>query len=211
MASQKPVFRCFSRDLLILDVETTGPDPLIHEAVSIGAVLLDKSTLEARAQLQTLIRPEHFNLAEPAALAIHGISWDRLQSAPAADVVAREYVQRFGLAYTLGGWNVGFDAQFVAQIFKNAGMSAEFRLLDYHRFDLWSVMQFAWICGVLEKQPESLSTVCEMFGLARPAKHDALEDALISAEVLRKTLRLFEEIGNEKRVRMGRFVTPHPL
>jgi DNA polymerase III epsilon subunit-like protein len=192
------LIRPFFKDILVVDLETTGSNPLIHEVVEMGAVLLDKDTLRQVRSIQSLVRPESLDRSEPLAMKIHGLLPDQLLQAPSASQVVSHLIDTLGHGYTLCGWNICFDTQFLAGMFRRAGKYEEFTKLDYHRLDLWSLVQLAWTCGLVEEEPTSLSRICTSWGIQRQENHSALQDALISAEVLRRVVHVLEEARIER-------------
>jgi len=193
----------FARDLLVLDVETTGPDSQLHEVVEVGAVLLNRSTLQPLKRFQSLVRPERFHNADPRSLRIHGLSAEKLANAPRPDEVVGRFVEELGLEYIFCAWNVGFDTQFLRSLFRSAGRLEEFNRIDYHKVDLWSLLELAWVLGFCPEEPKSLTDVCRMFHIERADVHGALQDALIAAEVLRATILVLRG-SNDEDVRSGR-------
>jgi DNA polymerase III epsilon subunit-like protein len=192
----------FDRDLLVFDVETTGVNPREHQIVSIGALLLDRTTLDPLKSMSTLVQltPEAFARADPRAMQIHGLTLSQLEAAPTpAEVVAR-FLDTFGTGFYFCGWNVCFDTQFLRALFEQAGRLQDFDTFPYHRLDLWSLLELAWLRGLLQAPPGSLSIACGLFGIPRPSVHDAMEDARVSVLVLRKALPLL--LGGRKEENM---------
>jgi DNA polymerase III epsilon subunit-like protein len=186
--------RPFDRPLLVFDVETTGANPRTHQIVEFGGILLDGATLEETRSMRTLVQVTQsaFEQADPRALAIHGLKFDQLVSAPPPVDVVTKFLGTFGTDFYFCGWNICFDTQFLAALFQEAGRYRDFESFRYHKLDLWSLLEFAWVLRLIPNPPESLSAACDLFGIKRAAIHDAMEDARISAEVLRKILRLLE-------------------
>ena len=174
-----------------MDVETTGTDSQSHEIVEIGAVLLDACTLESLREFQSFVRPEQFQNANPRALQIHGLTAQELESAPTASEVLDRFQETFGSDYIFCGWNIGFDTQFLSALFRRVHKQTQFDALDYHKVDLWSLLELAWVCGLCPQHPKSLSDVCQMLHIERSLAHNALQDARIAAQVLRSTILMF--------------------
>jgi DNA polymerase III epsilon subunit-like protein len=194
----------FDRDLLVFDVETTGANPRVHQIVSIGALLLDRKTLQEVRSMGTLVRvtPEALARADPRAMQIHGLTVDQLTAAPTPAQVVIRFLDSFGTSFYFCGWNICFDTQFLAALFEQAGRRQDFDTFRYHRLDLWSLLEVAWLRGLIQTAPESLSRVCRLFEIERQHVHDALEDARISAQVLRKTLHLLVGGADERNIEL---------
>lgn len=203
----------FDRDLLVLDVETTGANPRVHQIVSIGAVLLDRATLDEVKSMSSLVRvtPEAIAQADPIAMQIHGLMLNRLEAAPTPLDVVTRFLDSFGANFYFCGWNICFDTQFIAALFEQAGRRQDFDSFRFHRLDLWSLLEVAWLRGLVSMPPESLSRVCRMFEIERQKVHDALEDARISAEILRRTLSMLARGENEGHIEPHRADTNPPL
>ena len=192
----------FDRDLLVFDVETTGPNPRVHQIVSIGALLLDRTTLNELKSMSTLVQllPKALAQADSKAMQIHGLTPGQLEAAPTPGEVITRFLDSFGIDFYFCGWNVCFDTQFLRALFEQAGRLQDFDAFQYHRLDLWSLLELAWLRGVIPAPPESLSSICRVFGIERQQVHDALEDACISAQILRKTLPMLVGGRNEEKI-----------
>jgi DNA polymerase III epsilon subunit family exonuclease len=200
MSLQRP----FVKDLLVLDLETTGRDPLVHEVLEIGALFLDRTTLVTKKTFHSLLRPRHLDQADPASMRIHGLSEEQLRSAPDASEVVERFLDSFGTDFILCGWNIGFDSLFLGELLKKTGRNSELRSIDYHLLDLWTLANWTRVVGRIDFPSSSLSQLCEAWGLSRSLLHSALEDACLCAEVLRKLTATLTEETSEKRNRMDR-------
>lgn len=198
-ASSRQLSPPFDRDLLVFDVETTGINPRVHQIVSIGALLIDRTTLDTVKSMSTLVQltPEAFAQASPTAMQIHGLTLGQLEAAPTPAEVVTQFLDTFGADFYFCGWNVCFDTQFLRALFDQAGHLPDFDALPYHRLDLWGLLQLAWLRGVILAPPDSLSIACGLFGIPRPSVHDAMEDARVTALILRKALPLLVAGRNE--------------
>lgn len=203
----------FDRNLLVCDVETTGANPRVHQIVSIGALLLDRTTLDEVTSMTTLVQlaPEALAHADPKSMQIHGLSIRQLGAAPTPIEVVTRFLDNFGANFYFCGWNICFDTQFLGALFEQAGRRLDFDTLRFHKLDLWSLLEVAWLRGVFPVPPESLSRVCRVFGIERQHVHDSLEDARITAKILRKTLRMLVGGLNEGSIELYRASANDPL
>jgi oligoribonuclease (3'-5' exoribonuclease) len=183
----------------VFDVETTGINPRVHQIVSIGALLLDRTTLDTVKSMSTLVQltPEAFAQASPRAMQIHGLTLSQLEAAPTPAEVVTQFLDTFGADFYFCGWNICFDTQFLRALFDQAGRLQDFDTFRYHRLDLWSLLELAWLRGLILAPPDSLSIACGLFGIPRPSVHDAMEDARVTALILRKSLPLLVTGRNE--------------
>jgi DNA polymerase III epsilon subunit-like protein len=179
----------FPKDLLVLDLETTGTDPVVHSTIEIGAVLLDRRTLEEKKAWSTVIKRQENNGTNPRSMALHGKSLSDIRKAGKdARQAVEEFLGYFGTDYLLAGWNIGFDVQFFRALLRHTGHTEAFEAIDYHRLDVWSLAQFLKSIGLFESDVSSLSCLCEQLGLPRSKAHSGLEDARITATALRRLL-----------------------
>ena len=116
----------------VIDVETTGTDPLLHEICEITLILIDKNFNEL-GRFTSTIRPEHFNRIDPEALKVNKFTVEELQTFPSLVQVRGALLswkrQAIGEdteenRFITIGHNVGFDLEFMRQFLQ-------------YRFDSW--------------------------------------------------------------------------
>ncbi len=169
-----------SRYLLVIDVETTGLDPLRHACIEVGAVLLDK-VLTPVAEFSSLIGPWTGAEVLEDAMKVHGIVAEELQNAPHISDAVRHFDQVFMNEEEmplLAGWNVWFDTSFLRDLYRRAEMRWPFahRLLD-----IQSVFSFHSGLASISQEYAIQSVLNE------EQMHRALEDARHTSRLL-KTL-----------------------
>ena len=118
-------------------------------------------------------------------MALHGHTNDELQGGRDPKEAVEEFLEVFGTNYILTGWNIGFDVQFFRALLRRTGHIGAFDEIDYHRLDVWSTAQFLRSLGWLQNDISSLSCLCTELGLPRSQCHTGLEDARLTARVLR--------------------------
>lgn len=142
--------------MIILDLETTGLDPLRHEIIEIGAVNVDTG-----ATFEVKIYPLRIKDAEPEALAVNGYrpeAWEDALLLPNALKLLSEFVGK--KQPTMMAYNVSFDRAFLEKAHKDCDLPYPFH---YHHFDL---LTLAWFklgkamslrntCLALEIEPEA--------------------------------------------------------
>jgi DNA polymerase III epsilon subunit-like protein len=67
------------------------------------------------------------------------------------------------------------------------------------------VLELAWVSGLYPQEPKSLAEVCQSLHIERSTLHNALQDALIAAEVLRATILMFR-MRNDENIRSSRLI-----
>lgn len=184
----------FSSDLVIYDLEgsckTFGQNE-IHETniIEIGAVKLDKKTLEIKSEFSILIKPKHFPIL-PEITEITGISNEMVAQAPYFDEAIPAFLEWYGEKNKsiLAGWGLYYDLPLLRHEFSTFG-------LDYKNhfvgggFDIralgiyWLAKNNQSTSGIsVEKVLEKMNIV-DNFEF-----HRALDDAKATALILQHIL-----------------------
>lgn len=184
----------FTKDLLVIDTETTGLDIAKHSLIQVAAVRLNGSTLAEIDRYSTYVRlePEAWQLQDPKALEVHKISFDSLASAPVLESVLTELEKRFAPEdVLLSAYNLPFDFGFLYEAYRRLGKKMPY---DFHGVDIWAFAYQYW-CNVEhalnphKRLGFGLSDVAALLGVTTTGTfHDALTDCEVEAEVLRRLL-----------------------
>lgn len=177
------------RQLIVVDVETTGLDPDVHLPLEVAAI--NVATNEVFHFVPNLDRAILGN-SEPAAMEINryferGI-WRHA-------LTIEETVGAYGVLFTwlegntLGGYNPRFDGQmlirgYTAALVGYGCQDAAVREVWHHRLADLS----AYAGPALLRAPNELlglADVCTALGVTNPAAHTALGDARATAECFR--------------------------
>ena len=169
----------------LIDLETTGLDPVLHEIIEIGAVVFDPATLEVIDTVSVRVKPERLHDAEPKALAVNGYNARDWKSA--SDLA-------WGLSVLAGAthgatfmsYNVTFDWSFIRESVKR---SREVGLaFQKQKIDLLSI---AWSRIPHSSMKNwSLRAVCAYLGI-EPEKdpHRAVDGAEKAFEVYKALMK----------------------
>lgn len=182
----------FKKDLLILDVETTGLDFTKHEVIQIAAILLDKKTLKQKKVFNEFIKPTKWRNRDPESMAINGISLDILKNAPSLKTVLQKFRKTFGNKVTLTPYGTILDTLMLRIAFKQCGMKYDY---DYHVFDVWPLLYTYMAKKRLLNNPKyfagfSLDDAAKHFKIKVPnGRHTALVDCQIEADILRRLVK----------------------
>jgi DNA polymerase III epsilon subunit-like protein len=184
----------FTKDLLVIDTETTGLDIAKHSLIQVAALRLDRSTLAEIDRYASYVQlsPEAWQSQDPKALEVHKIPFDTLKDAPTLQDVIKELESRFNPEdVLLSAYNLPFDSGFLYEAYRRLGRRMPY---DFHGVDIWAFAYQYW-CNVehtLNPQKRlgfGLSDVAALLGVTTTgAYHDALTDCEVEAEVLRKLL-----------------------
>lgn len=171
------------RQILVVDVETTGCDPRHDAIVEIGACLLSPDTLAELEQFSSRVRPSAS--IQPGALLVHGLTEDILAEEPGIRPVMESFLSFAPADAILAGHNVAFDISFIRAALESQGIEYPF---DYHSIDIWSVAYVDLLRRGMLPGALTLDTLGQLYGVARSGYHSAIEDARISTRILRELL-----------------------
>ncbi len=163
----------FAKNILFIDFEGKT------EPVQIGAVLLDKETLNEIDNFSSYI----FADLRGEVKAKSGISQETLKGAPTQAEVGRMIFERFGTDILIGSWVATLDISHFKKIINAAGIGWE--QYDYHVLDIWPA---AYIYLLKQGYNGGIGSeeIFQAFGAKPRGFHNALEDCRIAADVLRK-------------------------
>lgn len=158
----------------VVDVETTGFRPGQARVVSLAALAVgDDGNVER--SVSTLLNPG----VDPGPTHVHGLTAEMLDGQPTFGDIVGDLVEILR-GRTLVAHNVGFDYSFLA---------AEAELVG-HELPVDSVMCTVELARRLELGTDNLrlETLAAHWGVTQMRPHDALDDALVLAQILKPTL-----------------------
>jgi DNA polymerase III epsilon subunit-like protein len=185
-----------------LDVETTGLDPEKNGVIQIGALIeMDSKFVESFTQE---VRTFSADEVSEKALAISGKTEDAIAGFLDPTIaykifvgVLGRYVDKYNPAdkFTLAGYNVKFDCDFMKAWFEKCGDKYWFSYVTPPFLDPLPVMTFLKLCGLIQIENVKLTTVCEFFGIDLDA-HDALSDVKATRGLCRRLVDILPSIGD---------------
>ncbi len=197
---------------LVLDLEMTGPEPDYNEIIQVGAVLFDDDWNE-RGQYLTNVYPENKDAFSSESEKIHNLSLAELEDAPMIyDVLpAMEewIIKQLGLTkrgpsvdnsgllrdVIICGQSVINDINFLKEAYRLEKLKWPYSrtLIDLHTL---AYFVFRVMKKRKQRVPErlSLTAIAAYFGFEREGDfHNALEDAVLTAQCLKKVFELGEK------------------
>ena len=161
----------------VVDVETTGLNPLSERVIEIGVILLD-SNFRTESEWSTLINPQR----PVTASHVHGIRDAAVACAPSFGDVAAQLVGLLN-GRVFVAHNAPFDQGFLNMEFARAGLAAKVRTENL----ACTMDQSRIYCP---PGPHSLIGLAQRLGLATHQDHRGLSDARIAATLLRHYAQL---------------------
>lgn len=163
------------KKIILVDLETTGLDPQVHEIIEIGAINVDTG-----AEFSIKVQPSHIETADPVAMKVNGYTDEKWVGAvPLCDalMLLKEFA---GEGKYMMSYNVSFDRMFTEKAYKECEIGYPFY---YHHFDLLTLAWYRLHAG----SPLSLKSVCKQLRLEEePDVHSALEGCRAAYRVYQK-------------------------
>lgn len=177
--------KILERPIAITDVETTGLDPVTHEIIEIGLVVINQQTLEIFDKLDVKVRPENLKTATESALKLNGYNEADWQNALTLQEAISLYSEKTKDAIFCAH-NVTFDWSFILEAFKKTGVKNQ---MDYHRIDLFTMAWMKLRNSGLEKF--NMNEVAKYLGIGEePMPHRAINGAMTAYEIYKRLVSL---------------------
>jgi len=166
----------------VFDTETTGLDPSAgDEIIAIGAVRIVNGRVLSHEIFEQWVDP--CRAIDPQATKIHGIRNEMLRGQPMIDAVLPRF-HRFCAGTILVGHNVAFDLRFLQLKEQATGIAFRQPVLD--TLLLSEVLHGA-------SDDHRLEAIAHRFGIEVVARHSAVGDALVTADIFVKMLPMLAE------------------
>ncbi len=197
--------------LFVIDVETTGPNPVVHDPLSIALVPLGNESGVPFVANVTTPEPVWTDYAAENFKRFRE-EW-AMSKRPAEEVVAaleRYLSERVaGGPATLIGHNVGFDMAFLRKLAALAGRT-DIAGVSHRAIDTHTLLYLGWLNGKLPESVLPSDGAFEYFRISVPAgkRHTALHDALATRELFLRLLEVLS-IDTSQVARLAEGSTPY--
>ncbi len=163
-------------NFVVLDTETTG---LRRQAEIVQIAIVDSQN---NVLIDTLVKPVHRIPRD--VIAIHGITNERVASAPAWAEVTRQVE-----AVLRGRDVVVYNAKFDRRMMHQSAETARLAKTDWKTFSQWwcAMEAFAEACGAYRWQ--KLATAARYYGIPVVNTHTALDDARLTLAMVQAMAR----------------------
>ena len=150
--------------LALVDCETTGLDPIVHELIEIGLVVFDSRNGHILDEWDIKIKPERPDDGDVAAYACNGYDPVEWESATTLEDAMQQLVERTDGA-TMMAFNITFDLGFLQAAFKKTGivdkmarlhldlLTIAWMKIPHSRMQRWSLRN---VCTYLGIKPEPI-------------------------------------------------------
>ena len=178
------------RNLVIIDTETGGLDPLKHSLISVGLVSECGTFTD-----EFLVKEDELSFDERS-MAIHGITEDAIVSTGLTPTAATERLEAFltkiGGTIIFVGHNISFDLAFVKRLYRKANKPLP-KFISHRSIDTHSLLWLAVDAGRLPKGVCSSDGAFRHFDISPPEalRHTALADAKATQELLLRLRQVF--------------------
>jgi DNA polymerase-3 subunit epsilon len=171
-----------------LDFETTGLDYRRDEIVSFGVVPVRAGRVVLGEAVHQLVAPAV--PVSPTSVRIHQLLPAELASAPSLSQARGRLGDALAGRFVLA-WFAELEIAFLARAFGNTRTSWRRRTVDVRRLAL-----------AIEDLPTdnrlTLTAIAERFGVPVTSPHDALDDALVAAQLFLVLAARFERAGGDR-------------
>jgi DNA polymerase-3 subunit epsilon len=168
-----------------LDFETTGLDYRRDEIVSFGAVPVVAGRVVVRDAVHQLVAPSV--PVSPASVRIHQLLPGELSVAPTLDEARASLARALGGRFVLA-WFAELEISFLARIFGTARRVWRRRTVDVRALTIA-------LEGLSVGSRMTLTAAAERFGVPVASPHDALDDALVTAQLFLVVAARLERAG----------------
>jgi len=168
----------FNKDIVVLDIETTGLSSYMDEIVEIGAVKM-KNFVNVD-KFSTLVKPAGHIPADVSD--IHGITDEMCCNAPAISEVMNDFLDFAGNSVIVAH-NAGFDMAFLHRAAKKIEREINNPVVDTLELSR----------SLFNAKSHRLSSLAEEFNIEAEKYHRALDDAATTAKIFERIVLLQEK------------------
>ena len=173
----------FIKDILLFQIETSGPNLDRDSIIQLSAVLLDKDNLLEKDFYNSYIKVSFLDNTIAQHATQLQIPFETLQKSPKLHDVIKGFANKFGSTPLLATHTVS-NVQFLRQAFKKTFVPFEY---DSHVLDLWSLGYIYTLHYGVKKMP-TLETLFTHFHLKIKNRTNALEKARLASVVFKKII-----------------------
>ena len=173
----------FIKDILLFDIETTGPSSDKDSIIQLSAILLDKDNLLEKDFFNSYVRVSLLDNTINQHATILQIPFESMKHSPKIYDVIKNFDEKFGSKYLLAA-HTSLPIAFLKNAYKKAAVPYEF---DMHTVDLWT-LGYIYTLSFGVRKMHTFNTFLDQFKLSLKNRHNALERSRLSAEIFRRII-----------------------
>lgn len=188
---------------LVLDLELSGTEPGWHEIIQVGAALYDKEWNLISTYISN-VYPENRESFSLSSQKVHQLTLEELEDAPMLYEVLDDFEEWIAAnlknnsfrSIKICGQSVMYDVVFLKTAYRQEKKEWPFSnmLLDLHNIAYY-LFEVLTKNGIRTPNSLSLNAIADFFGFSREGnEHNALEDALITGECLKRCMGYTEKL-----------------
>lgn len=162
-----------NKNIVVIDFETTGFDPIKNEATEVGAVQIDGKTGEITNQLNVLVKV--VGKIPPKIVELTGITNELLDKHGLPKSVVGEYLKQMCDGAIVVAHNAKFDLGFLKH---------QFGITPQYWYDTLEISKSLYP----DVKGHKLGNICERAGIELNNAHRAIADVMATVELLNKQL-----------------------
>ena len=173
----------FIKDIVLFDIETTGPDPDKDNIIQLSAILLDKDNLLEKDFFNSYVRVSLLDNIINQHATLLQIPFETMKHSPKIYDVVKQLNDKFNTRHLLAAHTFQ-PVLFLKNAFRKATVPFEY---DMHTIDLWTLGYIYTLSFGVKKMP-TFNTFIDQFSIKLQNKHNALERTRASAEIFRRII-----------------------
>jgi DNA polymerase-3 subunit epsilon len=182
----------------VIDVETTGLNPRRDALLAIGLVDIDDGRIRMDQRWYTLVRPPDDAPVNPEAIRVHGLLPQDVEQAPPPGDVLPVLLRRLTgrvLVVHVADIDIGFLRQALRRLYQ---VDPRGPAIDTARL-AWHFQRNQRLIDGADQEPAlQLRALAESAGLPVYAEHNALNDALTTAQVFLAQINAMQPNGTPR-------------
>ncbi len=173
----------FIKDILLVELETTGQDTDRDSIIQLSAVLLDKDNLLEKDFFNSIVRVSLLENTISKHAAMLGIPFEEMRKSQKIYETLKKFTEQFDKPILLASHNVT-NLFFLRNAYRKSLIPFEF---DSHVLELWTLSYIYTLTNGIKKMP-TLYTLLDHFNMKLKNEHNAMEKARAEAAIFRKVI-----------------------
>ncbi len=174
----------FIKDILLFEVETTGPNVDRDVIIQLSAIVLSKDNLLEKDYFNSYVRVSLLDGTITQHAELLNIPFETLRKSPKIYDAIKTFHTHFDNSVLLATHSID-NVLFLKNAFKKAAIPFDY---DFHVLELWTIGYLYTLQYGIKKMP-TFHTFLDHFNLKQKNRHNALEKARLSGDILRHMIK----------------------